>query len=161
AFLDYVAWLSLPPPRTHLRSVRKLPAGHRLMTSLKQPECIRVEKFWSYSLEQPPELTNMEAAVEQLDEALRDSTKAHLRADVPLGVLLSSGLDSRLVAKYAQDLRGGGLSTFSVGFTDGASELCEAAKTAAEISSTHHALVITPSQLMENIGRVAWHLDEP
>lgn len=161
AFLDYVAWLSLPPPRTHFKNITKLPAGHRLTISLERPQRLRVEKYWSYSLEESPELTTLEPAVEKLDATLRDSIEVHLRADVPLGVLLSGGLDSRTVAAYAQELLGGDLTTFTVGFTDADSELREAAETSAEIGSNHYAVEIGASQVEEKIGRVAWHLDEP
>jgi asparagine synthase (glutamine-hydrolysing) len=161
AFLDYTAWLSLPSPRTHLRRVKKLPAGHRMIVSLEDPGRTRLERYYRYSLEAPPELTDLPAAVEQLDAVLRDSIHTHLRADVPVGVLLSSGLDSRTVAAYAQELLGGGMTTFTVGFAGSDCELDEAAKTAREIGSRHHALEITSQHLADNLGRVAWHLDEP
>src|SRR6185436_11383547 len=60
-----------------------------------------------------------------------------------------------------QELLGGGMTTFTVGFADAESELAEAAQTAREIGSTHYSLEITSQQLGENLGRVAWHLDEP
>ena len=85
----------------------------------------------------------------------------HLRADVPLGVLLSSGLDSRTVAAYAQELMTGTMQTFTVGFGGADSELAEAAKTAREIGSRHHTIELTAADLGANIERIAWHLDEP
>ncbi len=161
AFLDYTAWLSLPAPRTHFRDIRKLPAGHRLRLPLEAPAGLRVEQYWRYSLEGAPDLLALEPAVEALDATLRDSIQKHLRADVPVGVLLSSGLDSRTVAAYAQELLGGGMTTFTVGFLDADSEVKEAAQTAKEIGSKHHTLEIGADQFAENLGRVAWHLDEP
>jgi asparagine synthase (glutamine-hydrolysing) len=161
ALLDYVSWLSLPPPRTHFRKIKKLGAGQRFVLAFDAPEKLRAEQYWRYSLADAPRLTELELAAEALDATLTDSVQAHLRADVPLGVLLSSGLDSRTVAAYSQELLGGGMTTFTVGFEGPESELKEAAKTAREIGSTHHALEITSRDLSENIGRVAWHLDEP
>ena len=160
AFLDYAAWLSLPAPRTHFRHIRKLPAGHRLRLSLEDAEP-HVEQYWRYSLEASAELFDLEPAAAELDEVLRDSVRAHLRSDVPLGVLLSSGLDSRTVAAYAQEELSGAMQTFTVGFAGPESELVEAAKTAAEIGSKHHSLEITSGDLSGNMGRVAFHLDEP
>jgi asparagine synthase (glutamine-hydrolysing) len=161
AFLDYAAWMSLPPPRTHFRHIAKLPAGHHLIVPLDRPDHGKPTRYWSYSLAKPPTLRSMEDAAAELDETFSNSIKLHLRADVPLGVLLSGGLDSRTVTAYAQELLQGGMQTFTVGFCDADSELKEAAETAAEIHSKHHALELTAEDFAGSIERIAWHLDEP
>ena len=161
AFLDYAAWLALPPPRTHFRRIRKLGAGNYLALPLGSDEAVTPCSYWSYRLDRTPDLTALEPAVEALDAALADSMKVHLRADVPVGVLLSSGLDSRTVTAYAQDQQGGTMQTFSVGFGGTDSELPGAAATALEVGSKHHALELTAKDLLTEIERVAWHLDEP
>ncbi|RYD74147.1 MAG: asparagine synthase (glutamine-hydrolyzing), partial [Verrucomicrobiaceae bacterium] len=140
AFLDFATWMSLPAPRTHFRSIRKLPAGHFLSLpltaeSLPTPTC-----YWRYDLTTPPDLLSADAAGEEVDCIVRDSVRVHLRADVPVGVLLSGGLDSRMVSAYAQELQEGRMQTFTVGFGEADSELPEAEKTAREIGSQHHTL---------------------
>jgi asparagine synthase (glutamine-hydrolysing) len=157
AFLDYCAWLSLPPPRTHFRHIAKLPAGSLLSINLSHPADAEPRKYWRYSPRKKP----VDATVEELDAALRDSLQVHLRADVPLGVLLSSGLDSRTVSAYAQELTSGTLQTFTAGFGGEDSEAAEAAKTAGEIGSRHHTIELTAADLGGSIERIAWHLDEP
>ena len=87
--------------------------------------------------------------------------RLHLRADVPVGVLLSSGLDSRLVVSYAQELQEGKMQTFTVGFGVGDSELEGAEQTAREIRSQHHTLNIGAEDFADGLAQVAWHLDEP
>ncbi len=161
AFLDYISWMSLPPPRTHFRHIWKLAAGHLLTVPLAQPESFALKKYWSYELRAEPDLTELEPAIEQLDATLRDSLKVHLRADVPVGVLLSSGLDSRVVTAYAQDLHADGMQTFTVGFGAADSEAEGAAQTAREIRARHHSLELGPADLAAGIGRIARHLDEP
>jgi len=161
AFLDWVAWLSLPAPRTHLKHVRKLPAGCALEVSLDAPDRAEAKRYWQYDLNAEPDLTDPTAAVEALDAALADSIAVHLRADVPLGVLLSSGLDSRVVTAYAQEQMGGTMQTFTVGFGDEDSEFIGAARTAREIGSQHHQLQLGARDFAESMDRVAWHLDEP
>jgi asparagine synthase (glutamine-hydrolysing) len=161
AFLDYVSWLSLPAPRTHFRHVTKLPAAHYLVLPLDSPERAEVKRYWSYDLREIPDLTALEPAAEALDAALHESLKLHLRADVPVGVLLSSGLDSRLVVTYAQELQEGRMQTFSVGFSGPESEAEGAAATAREIRSKHHGLELNSDDLLHNLERIAWHLDEP
>lgn len=161
AFLDWVAWLSLPSPRTHLRHVRKLAAGSFLTVSLAAPETAQPQRYWQYDLTGEPDLTDEAEAIETLEATLTDSLKVHLRADVPLGVLLSSGLDSRIVSAYAQEQMGGTMQTFTVGFGDEDSELVGAAMTAREIRSQHHQLQLTARDFAESMSRVARHLDEP
>jgi asparagine synthase (glutamine-hydrolysing) len=161
AFLDYTSWLSLPAPRTHFRHIRKLPAGSLLELSLEAPDHPLIRRYWRYRLDEPADLNDPDAAIEELDRTLRDSVCVHLRADVPVGVLLSSGLDSRTVAAYAQELQEGKMQTFTVGFGSGDSEQAGAAQTAREIASVHHELTLTPSDLEGSIDRIAWHLDEP
>jgi len=112
-------------------------------------------------LDAEPDLTVLEPAVEELDAVLRDSVKVHLRADVPVGVLLSSGLDSRTVVTYAQELQEGRMQTFTVGFGGPDSETQGAAATAREIQSKHHTLELTSDDFLHSLDRIAWHLDEP
>lgn len=161
AFLDYISWLSLPAPRTHLKHVRKLPPGGVLELSLDTPGHPLIRRYWSYRLEDAPDLTDPDTAAGELDRALHDSVRVHLRADVPVGVLLSSGLDSRAVAAYAQELQEGKMQTFTVGFGEGDSEQSGAAQTAREIGSLHHELELGATDLESSIERIAWHLDEP
>jgi asparagine synthase (glutamine-hydrolysing) len=160
AFLDYVSWLSLPSPRTHFRHIHKMPAGSFLSLPLGEIGAAEAQRYWRYELTAEPDLTGLDAAVEALDETLRDSVQMHLRADVPVGVLLSSGLDSRTVVAYAQELQGS-MQTFTVGFGGPDSETQGAAETAREIHSQHHALELTSDDFLQSIERIAWHLDEP
>ncbi len=165
AFLIYATWLSVPPigsdGLTHFAEIRKLQPGQSLHVPLDNPCAATRLTAWRYDLTQEPDLTNPGEAAEALDAALKESVRVHLRADVPLGVLLSSGLDSRVVSAYAQELQGGTMQTFTVGFGAEDSELVGAAKTAQEIGSRHHSLELTAQDLTDNIERIAWHLDEP
>jgi asparagine synthase (glutamine-hydrolysing) len=161
AFADYISWMSLPPPRTHFRQIWKLPAGSLLTIPIAQPESFTLRKYWSYELREEPDVTELEAAVAALDAVLRDSLKLHLRADVPVGVLLSSGLDSRVVTAYAQEMHDDGMQTFTVGFGGEDSEAEGAAQTAREIRSRHHALELGAADLAADLPRIARHLDEP
>lgn len=161
AFLDYAVWHSLPSPRTHFASIAKLPAGSFLEIPFHSNGKAEVTRYWRYDLSSAPDLTDDASSTEALDKALRDSVKLHLRADVPVGVLLSGGLDSRTVVAYAQELQSDTVQTFTVGFGAADSELKEAAQTAREIHSRHHELELRASDLGESIGRIATLLDEP
>ncbi len=161
AFLDYAAWLSLPSPRSHFARVRKLPAASFLEIKLDGPVVSEPERYWRYDLNAAPDLVDLESAITALDSILRESIRVHLRADVPVGVLLSSGLDSRAVVAYAQELQNDTVQTFTVGFGSADSELVGAAETAREIRSRHHQLELTADDLSASIGKIASLLDEP
>ena len=165
AFLEYAAWLSVPPTAphgdTHFAEIRKIQPGQCLHVDLDAPAKATALGAWRYDLSKASDLTDADEAADALDAALKDSVRVHLRAEVPVGVLLSSGLDSRTVSAYAQELQGGTMQTFTVGFGAEDSELLGAAKTAKEIGSKHHSLELTASDLADNIERIAWHLDEP
>jgi len=160
AFLDFAAWLSLPPPRTHFRQIRKLPAGCTLRVQL-DASMAEPTRYWHYDLSVEPDLTDLDVAVDEVDRALNESVSLHLRADVPVGVLLSSGLDSRTVLAYGQPLQRGEVHTFSVGFDADDSELLGAAKTARELGSRHHCLELTACDFARDFDRVVKLLDEP
>ena len=161
AFMTYATWLSQPSSTSHFAQILKLEPGELLQVPLENPHDAKAAGKWRYDLSHEPDLTNPDDAAAALDAALKDSVRLHLRADVPVGVLLSSGLDSRTVSAYAQALQGGTMQTFTVGFGAEDSELLGAAKTANEIGSKHHALELTANDLSDNIERIAWHLDEP
>ena len=76
-----------------------------MRVSLAAPAC-EPQRYWRYELTAEPDLTDIDSAVAELDRALTESVAPHLRADVPVGVLLSSGLDSRTVLAYAQGTAG-------------------------------------------------------
>ena len=161
AFLTFAAWLSLPDGETHFTAIKKVQPGQVIRLPLDGHGGVKEVSNWSYDLSAEPDLTKLDDATDALDSALRESVRVHLRADVPVGVLLSSGLDSRTVAAYAQELQGGTMQTFTVGFGAEDSEQSGAAETAREIGSKHHTLELTARDFSESIGRIAWHLDEP
>ncbi len=161
AFLTFAAWLSLPDGETHFTAIKKVQPEQVLRVPLDERGGATHVGAWSYDLSAEPDITRLDDATDALDHSLRESVRMHLRADVPVGVLLSSGLDSRTVAAYAQELQSGTMQTFTVGFGAEDSEQSGAADTAREIGSTHHTLELTARDFSESIGRIAWHLDEP
>ncbi len=161
ALLDFATWLSLPPPRTHFRHIQKLAAGCHLSVPLDASVAAEPKHYWSFEVREPADIFDLDEGVEALDAVLDESVRMHLRADVPVGVLLSSGLDSRAIVAYTRDLNPEGVSTFSVGYAEEGSELEGARATAEELGTDHHELQITGTGIGEAIDRVAWHLDEP
>lgn len=101
------------------------------------------------------------------DDALRDrmidAVRSHLIADVPVGLQLSGGIDSSLVAVLAAELvPQERFHTFSIGLADDAwNEFPYSRRVAERIGSTHHELVFTPEEFRRELATATYHLDEP
>jgi asparagine synthase (glutamine-hydrolysing) len=110
----FLAFNSVPAPLSIFEGTRKLPPGHLLVWngSLELQRYARPAPTAEVRTEDEAEL------VEELRARMRDSVRAHLVSDVPVGVLLSGGVDSCLIAALAAEATGEPLRTFSIGFAE-------------------------------------------
>jgi asparagine synthase (glutamine-hydrolysing) len=153
----YLAFNSIPAPLTIFREVRKLPAGHLLVW---EDGAVRIERF---ARPAPlPERHDDEAElVEELRSRLRDSVRAHLVSDVPIGVLLSGGVDSALLTALAAEESAEPLRTFSIGFEERSfDELADARRVAERYGTQHRELVLRPDAALL-LPALADAFDEP
>src|SRR5512142_2890245 len=113
----FLAFNSIPAPYSIFRDVRKLPAGHVLVWD---KDGISIDRFARPRPVPVDELRTDDEAelVEELRARLRDSVKAHLLADVPVGVLLSGGVDSAVLAALAAQETPEAVHTFTIGFEE-------------------------------------------
>jgi asparagine synthase (glutamine-hydrolysing) len=153
----FLAFNSIPAPLTIFREVRKLPAGHLLVW---EDGATRLERF--ARPEPLPERDDDEAElVEELRARLRDSVRAHLVSDVPVGVLLSGGVDSALLAALAAEESSEPLRTFSIGFEERSfDELADARRVATRYGTQHRELVLRPDAALL-LPALADAFDEP
>jgi asparagine synthase (glutamine-hydrolysing) len=167
AELDYEAidaYLTLgftPAPRTPLAGVSKLQPGSRLVVSGGEA---LLERYWDYPLPRPDEPARSEAEyAEELIEHLEDAVRARLMSDVPLGAMLSGGLDSSLVVALMARNTTEPVKTFSVGFGDGgvASELADARYVAQVLGTEHHELELSLADAATDLEELVWTMDEP
>src|SRR5262249_17338506 len=101
------------------------------------------------------------ALAEELRETLRDSIRAHLVADVPVGVLLSGGVDSAGITALAAAEQADPVKTFSVGFEESSfDELDRARSVAGRYGTDHHEIVLRPDAV-ELFPRLVEAFDEP
>ncbi len=158
----YLAFNSVPAPLTIYRAARKLPPGHLLIWSPGDPE----PRIARYARPAPAAKDALvEGGISQLAEVLRermrDSVRAHLVADVPVGVLLSGGIDSSALAAFATEQSGKRISTFSIGFEERSfDELEQARRVARRYETDHHELVLRPDAA-ELLPEVVRAFDEP
>jgi len=161
AFLDYLAWSSLPAPLTHFRHISKLPPSSYIKIAFDRPGDFDVRPYTYQSTSPDSPLSDPEEAVAQLDARLRESAMLHLRADVPIGIMLSSGMDSQTIASYMQEVHPQQVCSFTADFQGGASEINGATASAHLIHSNHFPVPIQPGDLADSLPKIAWHLDEP
>jgi asparagine synthase (glutamine-hydrolysing) len=154
----YLAFNSIPAPLTIFKEARKLPPGHLLSWEGGEVALRR------YARPGPTGETRGGAADElaaELREVLDDSVRAHLVADVPVGVLLSGGVDSGGLAALASQHVGEPLRTFSIGFEEeGFNELSRARLVAERYGTDHHELVLRPNAV-ELLPKLVEAFDEP
>jgi asparagine synthase (glutamine-hydrolysing) len=156
----FLAFNSIPAPLTIFRETRKLPAGHVL---LWEDGRARLERFARPAPVPVGEVRQDEEAelVEELRARLRDSVRAHLVSDVPVGVLLSGGVDSALLAALAAEESSEPLRTFSIGFEERSfDELADARRVADRYATRHRELVLRPNAALL-LPALAEAFDEP
>jgi asparagine synthase (glutamine-hydrolysing) len=160
ALAAYLTFNSIPGPLSIFAGVSKLPPGHLLVW---EGSGIRVER-WCRPAPAPVEQLRAESAevlASELRERLRDSVRAHLVADVPVGVLLSGGVDSSALAALAAIESSEPVRTFSIGFDEPSfDELAGARLIAERYGTDHHELVVKPDAV-ELLPAIVGTFDEP
>jgi asparagine synthase (glutamine-hydrolysing) len=166
--LDYEAidaYLSLayvPAPATPLAAVRKLEPGELLLAG--PHEGVRRERYWHYPLPEPDSPARPEGEyAEELLELLDESVRLRLMSDVPLGAMLSGGLDSSLIVALMARNASGPVKTFSVGFREAgpANELGDARRVAELYGCEHHELELSYAEQSVDLADLVWSMDEP
>jgi asparagine synthase (glutamine-hydrolysing) len=156
----YLAFNSIPAPLTIFAEVRKLQPGFLLTWrdgAIEQTRYARPRPV-------PADRVRKEPADElaaELREVLRDSIRAHLVADVPVGVLLSGGVDSGGITALAAAESADPVRTFSIGFEEsGYDELSRARLVAERFGTDHHELILRPDAV-DLLPKLVESFDEP
>jgi asparagine synthase (glutamine-hydrolysing) len=156
----YLAFNSIPAPLTAYRAARKLPPGHRLdwrAGRLRLERYARPAPAGAHAERREP----ADVLAAEARDRLRDSVRAHLVADVPVGVLLSGGIDSSALTALAAEASPGPVATFSIGFEERSFDELELARLVARRYGTdHHELVLRPDAA-ELLPAIAAAYDEP
>ncbi len=156
--LQYFYFGYIPDPFTAFQAIRKLPPGCLLEYSGGN---IRVRQFWDlpqYGVSQPE---SEEECLEQLEQRLAEAVRIRLISDVPLGALLSGGVDSSIVVALMARASAGPVKTFSIGFRAKQFNEAEHARLVAQKFGTeHHELIVDPN-IEETLDFLSRMLEEP
>ena len=147
--------------RTMVNSIKKLPPGHALTYSLRKRQ-ISITQYWTPTTPKPDPLNDIVQCSDYLHDLLKESIKQQLIADVPIGMLLSGGVDSSIVAAIASTMTTGPLKTFTAIFPGAGvyNEAEYAKRVAKHIGSIHTELVIE-QQSVDILQKLAYQFDEP
>jgi asparagine synthase (glutamine-hydrolysing) len=148
----------VPGEDTLLKNIYKLPPSSYL---LAKDGAINVRQYWDLQFD--PEPQSLGQAQERLTELLEESVRLHMISDVPVGFLLSGGVDSTAMLDFSAAGTDRRLSTFTVGFSS--SEVADErpyARLAAERYGTdHHEMTISAKDFADFLPQYAWHMEEP
>lgn len=153
----YVALGYVPSPHSAFKGIRKLPPAHFLEF---RDGRIEVKRYWELSY-LPKLRIGAREAQEEVVRRLTESVKLRMVSDVPLGVLLSGGIDSSAVVALMSRLTPGRVKTFSIGFREKEyDETVYARLVARKFGTEHHEFQVEPNAL-EVIDRLVWYYNEP
>lgn len=167
ALTSYLRYLYVPAPRSIFQHVSKLPPGHTLTIVDPMAPLPASCPFWSAEAAARNGLAgqfegNDEEAVAELESLLTDAVQLRMQADVPLGALLSGGIDSSTVVALMQASVSRPVKTFTIGFDQkDFNEAAHARAIASHLGTDHTELHLTGEDALSVIPNLAEMFDEP
>jgi asparagine synthase (glutamine-hydrolysing) len=159
ALRQYLSFDYVPAPLSIYQGIQKLPAAHTLTV---EDGRVDVQPYWclSYKTRQP--VPTEDEAAEELRRLIEDSVRMRLVSDVPLGVLLSGGVDSSTVAAMAVRSSSEAVKTFSISFAESSFDESSYARAVAKYLGTdHHEERLSVDLAANLVNEIGSWMDEP
>ncbi|HKW34580.1 MAG TPA: asparagine synthase (glutamine-hydrolyzing) [Candidatus Acidoferrum sp.] len=148
----------IPDPDTSFKRIKKLPPGHSLEFSNGQ---IKIQKYWDLPAYGTYEPKSEEQCLQELEHRMAEAVRIRLISDVPLGALLSGGVDSSIVVAMMARFSSRPVKTFSIGFAhEDFNESNHARAVAQTFGTEHHELYVEPN-IEETVHLLTSFLEEP
>jgi len=160
AVRKFFSFFYVPGEETLFKSIQKLLPGYYLVT---EGGTLSVQRYWDLQFSTARAGHAFDDVVEELHGLLGSTVRDHMIADVPVGVLLSGGVDSSAVLSFAVQGTGKKIQAFTIGF-DGDQVVDErpyAKMAAAQFGAEHHELTITAEDFWNFLPSYVWHMEEP
>jgi asparagine synthase (glutamine-hydrolysing) len=158
AIAQCLALRFVPSPATAMKGLLKLPPGSALSCDARG---VSVARYWQPS----PALSSLglEDAVVEYRERLATAVERQMISDVPIGLMLSGGVDSAVLAALMRKASNGPLKSYTVGFEGGedTSELEDARATARLFDFDHHEVIVSAQDYERFFSDFIWHQEEP
>lgn len=160
-FIDrFLTFQYMPGEETLLKDIQKLAPGHYLL--VKDGQAV-IRQYWDLQFAESVPHKTIEQAEAALLNLLSETVNLHMIADVPVGVLLSGGVDSTGILSLAIDQTDKKISTFTVGFSGEhfADERPYARLAAEKYGTQHYEMTITAGDFAAFLPKYVWHMEEP
>jgi asparagine synthase (glutamine-hydrolysing) len=161
ALVLFLHYQYVPAPRSIFKNTWKLLPGHY---AILDQDGLGVRQYWeapAHGADRREDWTE-EGVVDRLDDLLTQSVSDQLVSDVPLGALLSGGIDSSLVAALMQKVNSSPVRTFTIGFREESyNEAPWAGKVAERLGTDHNEIFVTPKEALALVPRLPTIYDEP
>lgn len=149
----------VPSPNTLFKGIKKLIPGHIMICSKTK---IDIKRFWTWT----PIIRssyNENELIEEYQSLFEDTIRLQMRSDVPVGLFLSSGIDSSAILALMRQHTSKPINTYTIGFTDGekTNEIRDAAKLAHAYGANHHGEIISPHDYASYYEQYMMDLEEP
>jgi asparagine synthase (glutamine-hydrolysing) len=159
ALAELFTFRYVPSPKTLFKGILKLPPAHTLVVS---PGGIRLARYWDWVPSQR-KIVNENELIEEYQDLLEDAVKLQLRSDVPLGLFLSSGVDSGMLLAIMSKHTNKPVQTFTIGFEGGenTNEIEDAKGMAQMFGADHYFQMLGPDDYTKYYERYMLDLEEP
>jgi asparagine synthase (glutamine-hydrolysing) len=149
----------VPSPNTLFNGIKKLPPAHRMTV---EAGGISIERFWNWK---PRIRTGVkeDELIEEYRWLVEDTVRLQMRSDVPVGLFLSSGIDSSALLALMRSQSNGPVRTFTIGFEQGekTNETDDARGIAQRFGADHSEMMVSPKDYLDYYERYIWDLEEP
>lgn len=159
ALAELFTFRYVPSPKTLFEKIMKLPPAHFMVVSRSG---MKIERFWNW-VPRRQKKKNEADLIAKYQDLLEDAVRLQMRSDVPVGLFLSSGIDSgallALMSKYAN----GPVQAFTIGFEEGdkTNEVDDARVLARMFGADHYVQILSPGDYVKYYDRYMWDLEEP
>lgn len=153
----YLQCQFIPAPWTIYRDIRKLPAAHY---GIYDAQGLRVERYWNVDYRDKIDIGE-DDALDAFEEKLTEAVRLRMIADVPIGALLSGGVDSSVVVALMAKLSREAVRTFSIGFAEEAFNELPWAQQAADITGSMHRPEVVNGDVATLLPKLMRHYGEP
>ena len=159
ALRHYLSFDYVPAPMSIYKGIYKLPAAHILIVENGE---VRTRRYWNLDFHKNGNVPSIEKAASELRELLSDAVRMRLVSDVPLGILLSGGIDSSTVAAFATQHATEKVKTFSIGFEEDSFDESRYARLVAKhLNTEHFEDRLSAEKAGDLISEIGQWLDEP
>lgn len=159
SLLELFTFRYVPSPNTLFAGIKKLPPAHSAICS---GDGMQLRKYWNWV---PQIIEDYDEAqlVEKYRELLQDAVRLQLRSDVPVGLFLSSGIDSGALLALMREQTNGSIHTFTIGFEGGekSNETQDARQIAQRFSADHTEMIVGATDYEKYYEHYLWNIEEP